>query len=71
MSKVIFSLVYDLGESVDSDVMEDIGENLILGRWGKASECAKAIAMLAGPDSAYITGQDLAVDGGILAKLSF
>lgn len=35
-----------------------------LGRFGEPSEVAGAIAFLLGPDSSYITGQCLNVDGG-------
>jgi NAD(P)-dependent dehydrogenase (short-subunit alcohol dehydrogenase family) len=41
-----------------------------LGRIGVAEEAAKAILYLAGPDSGYVTGTTLAVDGGALAALS-
>jgi 3-oxoacyl-[acyl-carrier protein] reductase len=36
-----------------------------LGRFGEADEIAAAIAFLCSPDAGYITGQTLAVDGGI------
>jgi 3-oxoacyl-[acyl-carrier protein] reductase len=36
-----------------------------LGRFGDADEIAAAIAFLCSPDAGYITGQTLAVDGGI------
>ena len=35
-----------------------------LGRLGKASEVAKAVAFLASDDSSFITGAELFVDGG-------
>lgn len=35
------------------------------GRLGAAEEVAKAVAFLASGDAAYITGQVLAVDGGM------
>ena len=37
-----------------------------LGRLGRPEDIASAVAMLAGPDGAWITGQNIAVDGGIL-----
>lgn len=37
-----------------------------LGRLGRPEDIASAVAMLAGPDSAWITGQNIAADGGIL-----
>jgi 3-oxoacyl-[acyl-carrier protein] reductase len=36
-----------------------------LGRWGTAEEVAHAVAFLASDEAAYITGQVLAVDGGM------
>ena len=38
-----------------------------MGRWGNASEVASAIHFLAGPESSYITGTELFVDGGWMA----
>ena len=35
------------------------------GRLGQAQEVARAVAFLASDDAAYITGQVLAIDGGM------
>ena len=35
-----------------------------LGRFGRAEEVASMVAYLAGPDAAYVTGAEFAVDGG-------
>ncbi|MET8505262.1 SDR family oxidoreductase [Streptomyces sp. NPDC004787] len=35
-----------------------------LGRYGTAAEVAAAVAFLAGPDAAYVTGAEFSVDGG-------
>lgn len=36
-----------------------------VGRFGTADECAGIVAYLAGEDASYITGADIAVDGGM------
>jgi NAD(P)-dependent dehydrogenase (short-subunit alcohol dehydrogenase family) len=38
-----------------------------MGRWGEPADVAGAVAFLAGPDAAFITGAVLPVDGGYLA----
>jgi NAD(P)-dependent dehydrogenase (short-subunit alcohol dehydrogenase family) len=39
-----------------------------LGRQGTYEEVARAVLFLAGPDSSYITGTSLVVDGGMMLK---
>lgn len=39
------------------------------GRIGTAEDIAAAAAFLLGPDSSYVTGTDLLVDGGVIASL--
>jgi len=41
-------------------------EGIPLGRIGKADDVADAVAFLAGPEAAYITGQVIRVNGGLL-----
>ena len=40
----------------------------LLDRQGKPEEVAAVVAFLASDDSAYMTGSDVVVDGGYLAK---
>ncbi len=40
----------------------------MLGRWGETSDLVGAAIFLASDASAYVTGQDIVVDGGWLAK---
>jgi 3-oxoacyl-[acyl-carrier protein] reductase len=38
---------------------------IALGRFGDATDIARAVAFLAGPSAAYITGETLHVNGGM------
>lgn len=49
--------------------MKMLLDNTPLGREGEASEIAGAVAFLCGSDSSYITGTDIRVDGGTVAKV--
>ncbi|MCZ6714684.1 MAG: SDR family oxidoreductase, partial [Deltaproteobacteria bacterium] len=51
------------------DVVDSIGRYHPLGRIAEAAEVARAALFLAGPDSSFITGAELRVDGGIGACL--
>src|SRR5258708_750355 len=46
------------------DAVERITQTVPLRRWGAPEEVANAVAFLAAPQSAYITGEVLTVDGG-------
>ncbi len=48
-------------------VFEDLARWYPLGRVGQPEDIAAAIAFLASDDASFITGTDLAVDGGLLA----
>lgn len=59
---------------IDTDMNPDSGDfaamlkaGTALGRYGKAEEVAAAVAFLARPDSSFITGATLDVDGGLNA----
>jgi NAD(P)-dependent dehydrogenase (short-subunit alcohol dehydrogenase family) len=44
-----------------------VAEQLPLGRFGSPEEVARAALFLASDDSAFVTGHELSVDGGMLA----
>ncbi len=51
----------DLSEQVRDAMLQQIA----LGRLGEPADIAKAVAFLAGPSAAYITGETLHVNGGM------
>jgi NAD(P)-dependent dehydrogenase (short-subunit alcohol dehydrogenase family) len=57
------------GEGTVEGTLAAWGRSHPLGRVGKASEVAEAVAFLAGDKARFITGAELKVDGGLLAKL--
>lgn len=58
---------------IDTDMTAELSEerknqivgNIPLARYGSASEVADAVAFLASPEAAYITGSVIPVDGGL------
>jgi gluconate 5-dehydrogenase len=45
-----------------------VTEHTCLGRWGRPEEAAGLVAFLASAESSYLTGQVIAVDGGLSTK---
>ena len=48
-------------------VSKIVGPGMAVGRYGRAEEIAGAVAYLASPDAAFITGAELLADGGFTA----
>lgn len=53
-------------EVLPEKVKEDMIHSIPLGRMGQAEDVAKAVCFLASDEAAYITGQVLKVDGGMV-----
>jgi meso-butanediol dehydrogenase/(S,S)-butanediol dehydrogenase/diacetyl reductase len=55
-----------LGSYAPGELMAEWVRNIPMGRAGKGADVAGLVAFLAGPDAAYITGQTINVDGGLI-----
>jgi 3-oxoacyl-[acyl-carrier protein] reductase len=53
---------------VDPEFEKKLLKAIPMRRWGEPSEVADAILFLASPAASYITGQSLAIDGGLLLR---
>ncbi len=56
----------ELTQDLPQALMDEITARTPLGRFGTTEEIANAVAFLASDEAAYITGQVLAVDGGLV-----
>lgn len=56
----------DMTSDLGDDIKETALSHIPLGRMGEPEEVAKAVVFLATDDAAYITGQVIVVDGGMV-----
>jgi 3-oxoacyl-[acyl-carrier protein] reductase len=59
-------VITDMTAGLSDQIKDTIHNKIPLGRTGMPEEIAGAVAFLASSDAAYITGQVLCVDGGIV-----
>jgi 3-oxoacyl-[acyl-carrier protein] reductase len=59
-------IVSDMTDQLDDTLRESYLEQIPMGRFGAAEDVANAVAFLASDTAAYITGQTLTVDGGLV-----
>jgi 3-oxoacyl-[acyl-carrier protein] reductase len=55
----------DMTKDLPEDAKQVLMNQIALGRLGEPVDIARAVAFLAGPSAAYITGETLHVNGGM------
>ena len=56
----------DMTNELGDEVRQSLNEKIPLGRMGQVEDIAYAVAFLASDEAEYITGQTLAIDGGMI-----
>jgi 3-oxoacyl-[acyl-carrier protein] reductase len=54
------------GEQADREFHRSVAQSTPLGRWGSPQDVAAAALYLASPEAAFVTGQALCVNGGVV-----
>jgi 3-oxoacyl-[acyl-carrier protein] reductase len=54
------------GEQVDREFHRSVAQDTPLGRWGRPQDVADAALYLASPEAAFVTGQAINVNGGVV-----
>ncbi len=54
------------GEQADPDFRRSVARDTPLGRWGRPEDVAGAALYLASPEAAFVTGQAIGVNGGVV-----
>jgi 3-oxoacyl-[acyl-carrier protein] reductase len=54
------------GEQADPDFRRSVAQNTPLGRWGRPQDVADAALYLASPEAAFVIGQAICINGGVV-----
>jgi gluconate 5-dehydrogenase len=60
-----FATEANADQAADPDRLAWVEARTMLRRWGRPSEIAGLVAFLAGDEASYLTGQTIALDGGL------
>jgi gluconate 5-dehydrogenase len=60
-----FATETNADQAINSDRLAWVQARTMLGRWGQPPEIAGLVAFLAGDEASYLTGQTIALDGGL------
>ena len=60
-----FATEANANQAADPDRLAWVQARTMLRRWGQPPEIAGLVAFLAGEDASYLTGQTIAIDGGL------
>ena len=66
---MMFGIAHEVAVNAGKDDewgMNQFAQNITLKRLSESEDVANVVAFLAGPDSTYITGQTIVVDGGMV-----
>ena len=55
------------GANVDREFYAEVARTTPLGRWGQPKDVATAAVWLASPAAAFVTGQAININGGVVA----
>ncbi|SPS07022.1 Diacetyl reductase [(S)-acetoin forming] [Latilactobacillus sakei] len=66
---MMMDIAHKVGQNAGKDDewgMQQFAKDITLGRLSEPEDVAACVAYLAGPDSNYMTGQALIIDGGMV-----